>query len=117
MPHERHLTNAIYGILDYASYPFGMLLAAPIILHKLGASEYGLWMIATAIVSAGGIIASGFCDANIQRVARLRGSGEPTRLCKQFVAIMGINLVLGLTIAFGVWIAAPLAARHIAVSA
>ena len=73
---RRHLTNAAYGVLDYASYPFGMLLVAPIVLHKLGASEYGLWMIATALISAGGIIASGFCDANIQRVARLRGREE-----------------------------------------
>jgi O-antigen/teichoic acid export membrane protein len=76
---SRNLTNAVYGVLDYASYPFGMLLAAPIILHKLGASEYGLWMIATAVVSAGGIIASGFCDANIQRVAV-----SPTPWCKPF---------------------------------
>lgn len=113
---RRHLTNAVYGVLDYASYPLGMLLAAPIILHKLGAAEYGLWMIATAVVSAGGIIASGFCDANIQRVARLRGSGELHSVVQTVRSMMGINLVLGLTIAVGVWIGAPLAARHIAVS-
>lgn len=113
---KRHLTNAIYGVLDYASYPFGMLLAAPIVLHKLGASEYGLWMIATAVVSAGGIIASGFCDANIQRVARLRSSGEIDSVLATVRSMMGINLILGLTIAIGVWIAAPFAARHIAVS-
>jgi O-antigen/teichoic acid export membrane protein len=113
---RRHLTNAVYGVLDYASYPFGMLLAAPIILHKLGASEYGLWMIATAIVSAGGIIASGFCDANIQRVARLRSSGEIRSVVQTVRSMMGINLVLGFVIAFGVWITAPIAARHIAVS-
>jgi len=113
---RRHLTNAVYGILDYASYPFGMLLAAPIILHKLGASEYGLWMIATAIVSAGGIIASGFCDANIQRVARLRSSGEIRSVVQTVRSMMGINLALGFAIAIGVWITAPIAARHIAVS-
>jgi len=113
---RRHLTNAVYGILDYASYPVGMLLAAPIILHKLGASEYGLWMIATAVVSAGGIISSGFCDANIQRVARLRSSGELHSVVQTVRSMLGINLVLGLAIAVGVWIAAPLAARHIAVS-
>ncbi len=62
---RRHLTNAVYGVLNYASYPLGMLLTAPIILHNFGVSEYGLWMIATAFVSAGGIIASGFCDADI----------------------------------------------------
>jgi len=112
----RHLTNAVYGVLDYASYPFGMLMAAPVILHKLGAAEYGLWMIATAVVSAGGIIASGFCDANIQRVARLRSSGEIPAVVGTVRSMMGINLVLGLTIALAVWIAAPFAARHMAVS-
>jgi O-antigen/teichoic acid export membrane protein len=113
---RRHLANAVYGVLDYVSYPFGMLLVAPVVLHKLGAAEYGLWMIATAVVSAGGIIASGFCDANIQRVARLRGSGETGSMIHAVRSMMGINLVLGSTLAGVVWIAAPLAARHIAVS-
>jgi O-antigen/teichoic acid export membrane protein len=113
---KRHLANAAYGILDYASYPFGMLLVAPMILHKLGASEYGIWMIATAVVSAGGIIASGFCDANIQRVARLRGAGETDSMVHAVRSMLGINLVLGLVLALLVWIAAPYAARHIAVS-
>ena len=113
---RRHLTNAVYGVLDYASYPFGMLLVAPIVLHKLGASEYGLWMIATAVVSAGGIIASGFCDANLQRVARLRCTGEIDSVVQTVRSMMGINLVLGLAIAAATWIAAPFAASHIAVS-
>ncbi len=113
---KKHLTNAVYGILDYASYPFGMLLVAPMILHKLGASEYGIWMIATAVVSAGGIIASGFCDANIQRVARLRGTGETDSMLHAVRSMLGINLALGLTLASIVWVVAPYAARHIAVS-
>lgn len=40
-----HFSNAFYGVLDYASYPIGMLLVAPIVLHKLGAAEYGLWIL------------------------------------------------------------------------
>src|SRR5258708_38299386 len=92
---KRHLYNAAYGVLDYVSYPLGMLLVAPIVLHKLGAAEYGLWMIATSVVSAGGIIAYGFCDANIQRVARLRGSGETGSMVHAVRSMMGINLVLG----------------------
>jgi len=73
---SKHFTNAAYGVLDYASYPIGMLLVAPVVLHKLGASEYGLWIIATALISAGGIIASGFCDANIPHAPR-NESGKP----------------------------------------
>ncbi len=113
---KRHLTNAVYGVLDYVSYPFGMLLVAPVVLHKLGAAEYGLWMIATAIVSAGGIIASGFCDANIQRVAHLRGSGEASSMVDAVRSMLGINLMLGSTLLVVAWGAAPFVARHVAVS-
>jgi O-antigen/teichoic acid export membrane protein len=111
-----HLTNAFYGVVDYVSYPFGMLLVAPIVLRTLGASEYGLWMVATAVVSAGGIVASGFCDANIQRVAHLRKGGETDSMVHAVRSMMGINLILGFTLAASVWLAAPLVARHIAVS-
>jgi O-antigen/teichoic acid export membrane protein len=111
---RRHLTNAGYGVLDYVSYPLGMLLVAPIVLHRLGAAEYGLWMIATAIISAGGIIASGFCDACIQRVAHLRGAEEFGVMPETVRSMLGINSVLGLTLALGVWIAAPIAVPHIA---
>jgi len=113
---RKHLTNAVCGFLDYASYPVGMLLVAPIILHRLGAAEYGLWMIATSAVSAGGIIASGFCDASIQRVAHLRGIGEASSLEHTVRGILGINLVLGFMLAAGAWVAAPYAASHIATS-
>ena len=111
---RRHLTNAAYSVLDYASYPLGMLLVAPIVLHRLGASEYGLWMISTAVISAGGIIASGFSDANIQHVAHLRGAGKLDLVPRTVRSILGINLVLGFTLASVAWIAAPYAASHIA---
>src|SRR5258708_22097445 len=88
---KRHLYNAGYGVLDYVSYPLGMLLVAPIVLHRLGAAEYGLWMIATAIISAGGIIASGFCDACIQRVAHLRGAAEFDVMPETVRSMLGIN--------------------------
>src|ERR1700674_3580935 len=100
---KRHLTNAVYGVLDYASYPAGMLLVAPIVLHKLGASEYGLWMITTALISAGGIIASGFCDANIQRVAHLRGIGNSDLIPNTIRGILGISITLGFLLAAAAW--------------
>jgi O-antigen/teichoic acid export membrane protein len=113
---RKHLTNAAFGILDYASYPIGMLLVAPIVLHRLGASEYGLWMISTAVISAGGIIASGFGDANIQRVAHLRGTGQLALIPRTVRSMLGINLLLGCILAVGAWIAAPYAAPHVAVA-
>jgi O-antigen/teichoic acid export membrane protein len=113
---RKHLTNAAFGVLDYVSYPLGMLLVAPIVLHRLGASEYGLWMISTAVISAGGIIASGFSDANIQRVAHLRGAGKLDQIPRTVRSILGINLALGFTLAVSAWIAAPYTSAHLGVA-
>lgn len=111
---RKHLTNAAYGVVDYASYPAGMLLVAPIVLHRLGAAEYGLWITSTAVISAGGIVASGFCDANIQRLAQHRGAGNHGLISDTTRSMLGINLAFGTIIAALMWIAAPFAARHMA---
>lgn len=111
---KRHLSNAFYGAVDYSSYPLGMLLIAPIVLRSLGAAEYGLWMVATSVISAGSIIASGFCDAGIQRVAKLRGASQHARLTQTFQVLLAINLTLGFALALLVWIAAPWLAHDLA---
>ena len=108
-----HLANAGYGLLDYAAYPIGMLLVAPIVLRNMGAAQYGIWAIVTAIVSTGSIIASGFGDANIQHVSSQRGLGQHDHLLRTVRCMIGINLVLGTALALVAWTLAPLAARHI----
>jgi O-antigen/teichoic acid export membrane protein len=108
--------NAAYGVLDYAAYPIGMLLVAPVVLHHLGPAQYGLWTVANAAISTGGIIASGFGDANIQHVSKLRGSTNRHTLESVVRSLMGINLVLGLALACAGWLLSPVAARHIAAS-
>ena len=113
---KKHFANAALGALDYAAYPIGMVLVAPVVLRRLGAAEYGLWAISTAVISTGGIVASGFCDANLQRVARLRASVGPAALAVTVRSMFGINLALGLATSILVWTAAPFAATRIAAS-
>jgi O-antigen/teichoic acid export membrane protein len=110
---KAHLSNAAWGILDYGAYPMGMLVVAPIMLRNLGIAQFGVWTIATAAVSTGGIIASGFGDANIQHVASRRGSGEGKSALRAVRSMMGINLALGLTLAAIGWTLSPLAAGHV----
>jgi len=113
---RRHLSNAGFGVLDYLSYPIGMLFVAPVILHRIGATEYGVWMIATSIISAGSIVASGFGDASIQRVAQMRGSGEHANIFHTVQSMLAINSTLGFLFAIGMWCAAPYFASRISVS-
>jgi O-antigen/teichoic acid export membrane protein len=111
---KAHLFNAAYGILDYGAYPIGMLVVAPVVLRNLGVAQYGVWAVATAAVSTGGIIASGFGDANIQHVASCRGAGDHGMLLRAVRSMMGINLVLGVLFAAIGWMLSPLAASHVA---
>ncbi len=113
---KTHLSNAAYGVLDYAAYPVGMLLAAPILLKRLGVAQFGVWVVVTATVSAGSIIASGFGDANIQHVAAARSRGDTGALHRVVRSMMGINLLLGSMLALIVWSLGPFAARHIVTS-
>ncbi|MGA3068724.1 MAG: polysaccharide biosynthesis C-terminal domain-containing protein [Terracidiphilus sp.] len=108
-----HLSNAAYGMLDYGAYPLGMLAVAPVVLRNLGIAQYGVWMVATAAVSTGGILASGFGDANIQHVASRRGAGDRGALLRAVRSMMGINLVLGVVFAAIGWMLSPLAAAHV----
>jgi exopolysaccharide biosynthesis WecB/TagA/CpsF family protein len=110
---QGHFINALFGVLDYAAWPIGMVLVAPVMLHHLGTARYGVWAVAAAIVSAGSILASGFGDANIQHVASSRGAGQSQRLLRTVRSSMGIHLVLGLAMALLTWIFAPLVAAHV----
>jgi O-antigen/teichoic acid export membrane protein len=108
---RRHLSNATYGVLDYAAHPVAMLLAAPMLLHHLGVAPYGVWVVATAAVSTGSIIASGFGDANIQYVAGVRARNDAAALLRAVRSMVGINLSLGA--AFANCCPTPFLVRHI----
>jgi len=110
---RNHLSNAAYGVLDYAAYPVGMLLAAPVLLKHLGVAQYGVWVVAAAAVSTGSIIASGFGDANIQYVATARSHGDTETLLNAVRSMMGINIALGSALALLTWVLAPLVCRHV----
>lgn len=109
-----HATNAMYGALDYAAYPVGMLLAAPAVLRGLGSAEFGVWAFTMATVNTGAILASGFGDANIQQVASARGLENRRAVENAVRSTLGIHFVLGVAIATASLLLAPTAAAHVA---
>jgi O-antigen/teichoic acid export membrane protein len=113
---KSHLTNAVFGVVDYLAYPVGLLLLAPVILCALGMERYGIWAIATAAISTGAIIASGFGDANIRAVAITLATGDRKTLIETVRCALGIHLALGAVIACIGWFIAPWMTRHIAQS-
>src|ERR1700737_4199773 len=72
----RDWANAFYGVADYLVLPIGMLLAAPFLLGHLGTAQYGVWVLAGAAVSSGGMVSGSFGDAAIKYVGNCRGRGD-----------------------------------------
>lgn len=111
---QQNLSNAVWGVLDYASWPIGILLLAPVLLRHLGVARFGIWAVAMAAMNAGAILASGFGDANIQQVATRRGHGNHAAVIETVRTAMGIHLVLGAALAAVAWMLAPALASHVA---
>src|ERR1700761_9282404 len=112
-----HLSNAAYGVLDYAAYPVAMLVSAPTLLKHLGVEQYGIWIVTTAALNTGSIIASGFGDANIQYIASARSQGDMQLLLRAVRSMLGINLLLGAVLAILSWVLAPYAVGRLVGSA
>lgn len=108
---REHISNALYGALDYIAYPAGMLLLAPFILRTMGVERFGIWAMANAVLMTEAILASGFGDANIRVIAQARGRHAIEQVTASVRSAMGIHLVLGAIIAAVGWTAAEWLAR------
>ena len=107
------LRNALYGAGEYVALPLTMLLAAPFLLHRLGLSQYGLWMLATAAVTSTNLISTGFGDGALKYASMYRGKNDRKRLEDILGVNLAINLILGGMLALLMWVGSPFAVRSL----
>src|ERR1700675_4019526 len=105
--------NAFYCIAEYIAQPLSMLAAAPFLVHKLGLSQYGIWMLVSAILGSMGILSTGFGDATVKYVSAYRGQNNPAGVERTIRATLTINALLGGMFGVLVWVAAPYAVDHL----
>jgi O-antigen/teichoic acid export membrane protein len=106
-------SNAAYCIAEYFAQPAAMLLAAPFLVRHLGLQQYGIWMLASAILGSMGILSTGFGDATVKYVSAYRGQNNHRGVERTIRATLTINAALGLLLAASVWGLAPLLAHHV----
>jgi O-antigen/teichoic acid export membrane protein len=90
-----------------------MLLAAPFLVHKLGLSQYGVWMLVSAILGSMGILSTGFGDATVKYVSVYRGQNNPSGVRRTIRATLTVNVFLGGLFGLAVCFFAPFAVNHI----
>jgi O-antigen/teichoic acid export membrane protein len=106
-------SNSLYSIAEYIAQPLSMLIAAPFLVHKLGLSQYGIWMLVSAILGSIGILSTGFGDATVKYVSTYRGQNNQAGVERTIRATLTINMLLGSLFGLIVWIAAPYSVYHV----
>jgi O-antigen/teichoic acid export membrane protein len=101
------MSNALHGVGEYIAQPAAMLLAARFLLPRMGLSQYGLWMLAAAMISSGSLISSGFGDATLKYVAMYRSRENRNEMEEVLRVNLTINLTLSSFLAAMIWCATP----------
>ena len=102
--------NGIWAIVEYAAYPFFMLVATPFFLRWLGAEQYGRWMFVLVFSGFGGLTGLGMGTAATREVSSAlgRGDGPNALACVRTCLAVTISgslafslLILALGLSFG----------------
>jgi O-antigen/teichoic acid export membrane protein len=75
--------TAVNSASNVGGTVFGLAVGfavTPFILHRVGATSYGLWMLAISLVSYGALLDFGVCNAVTKYVASYRRQGDVDRL-------------------------------------
>jgi O-antigen/teichoic acid export membrane protein len=104
--------NVFYSVLDYISQPAIMFVAAPVLLHSLGAQQYGTWMLVNAVAATVSGLGGGFGDGATKYISMYRGCDDGKGVVRSLLAILAVNSVLGLLSAAALAVFAPWMIAH-----
>lgn len=102
---RRGLTNVLSNYVTKLVSLATWFLLTPFILNKLGATDYGLWVLIGSVVSYGSVLELGIAGAVTKYVAEYTARGEPARAQSLIATVLRIYTVLGV-VAFGLSVAA-----------
>lgn len=85
-------SNYAGQLVSFAS----LFLLTPFILHKLGATAYGLWVLVGSIVAYGSLLDFGLWGAVIKYVAEFRARGEHENARSLSATALSLYSILGL---------------------
>lgn len=85
------LRNSFWTFSDLALYPLLMIVATPLFISKLGAEQYGLWMMLTVVVQLMNALNFGVGDSTIKYTS----AGLALNQQKEIADVVNRNVSLG----------------------
>ncbi len=86
--------NSAWTIVDAISYPLIMVLATPFFINRLGAEQYGLWMLINVVVQVMNALNFGLGDSTIKDISRHHATHVYEQLNRSFNRNLSLSIVL-----------------------
>ncbi len=96
-------------MVDMVTYPLLMVIATPLFINKLGAEQYGIWMLVNTVIQTMNVLNFGVGDSTIRMVSKYRASGD----FKQISSSVSKNISFSLLILFACLLAGWLTGNSI----
>lgn len=109
---RRDARSAFYNVLDYVSQPFLLLVATPVVVHRLGLEMYGIWAVVNGLAGGLAVFGLGIGDAAIKHIAACRGRSDYPGAARVFEATLSLSITTALFGGGIVLLAADLIARY-----
>jgi O-antigen/teichoic acid export membrane protein len=87
--------NVVWNLAGYVAAMVTALLLAPFVIHRLGDSAYGVWVLASEIAGYSAVFDLGVRGAVDHYVARYSSTGESERLRRSLAAASWLLTLLG----------------------
>jgi O-antigen/teichoic acid export membrane protein len=105
--HRRLSINAIANLIRYGVYLTVSFLLTPFLVSKLGARNYGLWVLVLSMLGYGGLLELGIQTAVVKLVAQLRVPEKEQDLRRLIATAFAYFQGAGILVALVLWFAAP----------
>ncbi|NJM25759.1 MAG: hypothetical protein HC859_09995 [Bacteroidia bacterium] len=91
---KQHFKNASWNLFGTIAYPVVMLIATPLFIHKLGTTQFGIWMLVNSISQTMNVLNMGLGDANIRYVSSSNAMGDQREVGNITATTFGLSLII-----------------------
>jgi O-antigen/teichoic acid export membrane protein len=99
--------NSLYSVAGLVLPAIALLVATPFLVHQLGTTDYGLWVLTTSFLGVVGFFDLGLSTALAKFVAQYRATGDIDRLSASVTMGVALYLVVAVVLTPVVFFAAP----------
>jgi O-antigen/teichoic acid export membrane protein len=106
-PGQRLARNSLFGIVAFSVPTAVLLVAYPLLIHRIGTDAFGVFVLASGLTGSVGRLDPGLTPATTHFVAKDIALGHREDAARSITTSLLLYTILGLAGSIAVWLAAP----------